>query len=181
VGAREVVLAGAAEHDAGARLGSGALEPEVADAADALGLVWAGLRDLGHPGLQVDVVQRALRQARLPSALGRVRRGGAADRRAQRDAVLHGGLLPRLRVQGQVLGVREALAPLLRPPPRAASLHVMHGGGDRRFLAFVHHRHQGNLRNQFRKRKGVTQIAPARSPDTSKLGRKQTRNAESAH
>jgi hypothetical protein len=63
MGAREVVLAGAAEHDAVAGLGGGALEPEVADAAVAL-----GLRDVGESGLQVDVVQRALRHARLPAA-----------------------------------------------------------------------------------------------------------------
>jgi hypothetical protein len=142
MGAREVVLAGAAEYDAVAGLGGGALEPEVADAAVALGLVGAGLRDLGEPGLQVDVVQRALRHARLPAALCRVR-----DGRARGDAVLHGGVLPRVREQA--IGVRQALSPLLvgallRSPPRAAPLHVMHGGGGRRLLAFVHHRHQSS-------------------------------------
>jgi hypothetical protein len=34
--------------------------------------------------------------------------------------------------------------PRRSPPPLSAPLHVMHGAGDRRLLAFVHHRHQRN-------------------------------------
>ncbi|OEL27945.1 hypothetical protein BAE44_0011038, partial [Dichanthelium oligosanthes] len=175
VGAGEVVLAGAAEHDAGAGLRGGAVKAEVADAAVPLGLVLrASLSDLGQPRLQVDdVVQRALRHTRLPGALGRVPGAGTgggvtADRRGRGDTALRGGALPRVRVPGPVLGVREALAPLLlvralprEPPPAAAHAARLHGRLDRRrLLAVVHHGHQRHLWNEFKKRKGITQIAP---------------------
>jgi hypothetical protein len=163
VGTGEVVLARAAEHDAGAGLGGGAVEAEVADAAVPLGLVRAGLDDLSQPGLQVDdAVQRALRHARLPGALGRGRGRGrvpaagtggagvAADGRGRGDTVLQlqGGALARVRVPGPILGVREALAPLVvvvgallprEPPGDAAHAAPLHGRRDRRLLAAVRH------------------------------------------
>jgi hypothetical protein len=158
VGTGEVVLARAAEHDAGAGLGGGAVEAEVADAAVPLGLVRAGLDDLSQPGLQVDdAVQRALRHARLPGAFGRgcgcvpaAGAGVAADGRGRGDTVLQlqGGALARVRVPGPILGVREALAPLVvvvgallpREPPRDAGHAVpLHGRRDRRLLAAVRH------------------------------------------
>jgi hypothetical protein len=48
-------------------------------------------------------------------------------------------------------------------------------------LVVVHHGHESNLRSEFKEREGITQIAPdIYTPVRSKLGREQTRNAESA-
>jgi hypothetical protein len=168
MGAREVVLAGAAEHDAVAGLGGGALEPEVADAAVAL-----GLRDVGEPGLQVDVVQRALRHARLPAA---------SATPAATDA------------HGEMQSSTEESCGECEDRSSASEKHCLPSSSSEPSSArrrstsctapaiadcspsFTIATKETNLRNQlFRKRKGVTELALARNPDTSKLGRKQTR------
>jgi hypothetical protein len=84
------------------------------------------------------------------------------------------------RVRGQVIGVREALSPLLlvgallRSAPRSTSCTAPAIADCS--PSFTIATKETNLRNQlFRKRKGVTELALARNPDTSKLGRKQTR------
>uniref|UniRef100_K3XKD6 Uncharacterized protein n=1 Tax=Setaria italica TaxID=4555 RepID=K3XKD6_SETIT len=185
VGAGEVVLAGATEHDAGAGLGGGAVKTEVADAAVPLGLVRASLGDLGQPRLQVDdVVQRALRHTRLPGTLGRAPAAGTGAGVAADGRGRGGGALPGVRVPGPVLGVGEALAPLLlvrallrEPPPAAARAAPLHarldggggggggGGGDRRLLAVVHHGHQEtygtNSRNGKESLRLPTHLLPA--------------------
>lgn len=156
MGVGEVALAGAAERDAGAGLRRRGLEAEVANAAAPLRLLGAALDDLGQPGLQVDVVQRALRHARrLPAVvldaaaaaagilllLRLAVVGARADGGAGGDVVLvGGGVVARVRrPRLVVLRVGEVLAPLLLLVALRAALEVVVLGGDRRLPAAARH------------------------------------------
>lgn len=157
MGVGEVALAGAAERDAGAGLRRRGLEAKVANAAAPLRLLGAALDDLGQPGLQVDVVQRALRHARrLPAVvldaaaaaagilllLRLAVVGARADGGAGGDVVLvGGGVVARVRrPRLVVLRVGEVLAPLLLLlVALRAALEVVVLSGDRRLPAAARH------------------------------------------